>query len=145
MIPVPEPDLTPRELIRRAAAFKPRLRAEQDEADARGTYSEALHREFVRAGFYRCCQPRMFGGYEFDLVTFYRVMLEISSGHPGTGWGLALAASHAFEIASHWPERAQAELFGEGHFVAPHRAPPLGTLTPVEGGFLVNGTSSSAA
>ncbi len=140
MIPVPEPDLTPRELIRRAAAFKPRLRAEQDEADARGTYSEVLHREFVRAGFYRCCQPRMFGGYEFDLVTFYRVMLEISSGHPGTGWGLALAASHAFEIASHWPERAQAELFGEGHFVAPHRAPPLGTLTPVEGGFLVNGT-----
>ena len=70
----------------------------------------------------------MFGGYEFDLGTFYRVMLEIARGHPGVGWCLALAASHAFEVASHWSEQAQIELFGDGHFIAPHRAPPLGTL-----------------
>ena len=54
---------------------------------------------------------------------------------------MALAASHAFEIASHWPEQAQIELFGkDGHFIAPHRAPPMGTLTPVDGGYLMSGT-----
>jgi len=136
----PEPGLTPAEMIRRAAALKPALRAQQDEADERGTYSQAMHEAFVQAGFYRCCQPKKFGGYEFDLGTYYRVMIEISSGHPGAGWCLALGASHAFEIASHWSERAQAEIFGDGHFVAPHRAPPLGTLTPVEGGYRVDGT-----
>jgi 3-hydroxy-9,10-secoandrosta-1,3,5(10)-triene-9,17-dione monooxygenase len=140
-IPVPEPDLTPRELVARAARFRERLRAEQDENDARGTYSPQVHEEFVRAGFYRITQPRLFGGYEFDLVTFYRVMLEIARGQPGVGWCLALAASHAFEVASHWPEQGQIELFGKnGHFIAPHRAPPLGTLTPVDGGYLMNGT-----
>ena len=106
----------------------PELRAQQDEADERGTYSPEMHQKFVAAGFYRITQPRMFGGYEFDLATFYRVMLEIARGHPGVGWCLALAASHAFEVASHWCEQAQVELFGDGHFIAPHRAPPLGTL-----------------
>jgi 3-hydroxy-9,10-secoandrosta-1,3,5(10)-triene-9,17-dione monooxygenase len=141
VIPAPEPGLTPKELIARAAAFRPKLRAEQDQNDERGTYSEELHKAFLKAGFYRTTQPRLFGGYEFDLATFYRVMLEISRGHPGVGWCLALAASHAFEIASHWPEQAQIELFGkDGHFIAPHRAPPLGMLKPVEGGYMMSGT-----
>ena len=115
------------------------MRAQQDEADERGTYSPEMHEKFVAAGFYRITQPRMFGGYEFDLGTFYRVMLEIARGHPGVGWCLALAASHAFEVASHWSEQAQIELFGDGHFIAPHRAPPLGTLTPVAGGYRLSG------
>ncbi len=137
----PEPGLTPAELIARAQALRETLRAEQDESDARGTYSPAMHETFLAAGFYRITQPRLFGGYEFDLATYYRVMLEISRGHPGVGWCLALASSHAFEVASHWPEQAQYELFGnDGHFIAPHRAPPMGTLTPVDGGYLVDGT-----
>lgn len=137
---VPEPDLTPKEIIARAASFRQQLRAEQDEADERGTYSPDLHEKFKAAGLYRITQPRMFGGYEFDLKTFYSAMLEIARGHPGAGWCYGLGASHAFEIASHWGEQAQRELFGDGHFIAPHRAPPLGTLKPVSGGYLFGGT-----
>ena len=51
---VPEPNLTPDELIQRAVALRPRLRAEQDETERRGVHSEALHQEFRKAGFYRC-------------------------------------------------------------------------------------------
>jgi 3-hydroxy-9,10-secoandrosta-1,3,5(10)-triene-9,17-dione monooxygenase len=140
-IPQPEPGLTPAQMIARAVALRPKLRAQQDENDERGTYSEELHQEFIKAGFYRCTQPKMFGGYEFDLATFYKTMTEIACGHPGVGWCIGLAASHAFEIASHWSEQAQVELFGnDGHFIAPHRAPPMGTLTPADGGYLMNGT-----
>jgi 3-hydroxy-9,10-secoandrosta-1,3,5(10)-triene-9,17-dione monooxygenase len=82
----------------------------------------------------------MFGGYEFDLPTFYRAMLEISHGHPSAGWCLTLCASHPFLIASHWSEQAQRELFGaDGHFAAPHRVPPSGVLMPVEGGYRLSG------
>jgi 3-hydroxy-9,10-secoandrosta-1,3,5(10)-triene-9,17-dione monooxygenase len=140
-IPQPEPGLTAAELIARARALREALRAQQDESDARGTYSPEMHQAFVAAGFYRITQPRLFGGYELDLTTFYRVMLEIARGHPAVGWCLALASSHAFEVASHWSEQAQYDLFGsDGHFIAPHRAPPMGTLTPVDGGYLVDGT-----
>ena len=140
VLPVPEPDLTPDELIARAAALKPLLRAQQAENDERGAYSPELHEAFLKAGLYRAVQPRMFGGYEFDIPTFYRAMLEISHGHPSAGWCLTLCASHPFLIASHWPEQAQRELFGtDGHFAAPHRVPPSGTLTPVEGGYRLTG------
>jgi 3-hydroxy-9,10-secoandrosta-1,3,5(10)-triene-9,17-dione monooxygenase len=140
VLPVPEPDLTPAELIARAAALKPLLRRQQAENDERGFYSQELHQAFLDAGLYRAVQPRMFGGYEFDIPTFYRAMLEISHGHPSAGWCLTLCASHPFLIASHWPERAQRELFGpDGHFAAPHRVPPTGVLTPVEGGYRLTG------
>jgi len=140
-IPQPEPGLTPKEMIARAVALRAKLRAQQDENDERGTYSPELHEDFLKAGFYRCTQPKMFGGYEFDLPTFYKIMTEIARGHPGVGWCIGLAASHAFEVASHWPEQAQIELFGkDGHFIAPHRAPPMGTLTPVDGGYIMKGT-----
>src|SRR5690606_4353330 len=86
-------------------------------------------------------QPRLFGGYGFDYVTFYRVMIEIARGHPSVGWCLTLGASHAALIASHWPERAQAEIFGaDGHFRAPHRAGAnAGTCRRVDGGYVVDG------
>ena len=60
-IPVPEPALTPKEMIARAEAMIPMLREQQDDAEARGYYSETVHREFVNAGFSRCMQPRRFG------------------------------------------------------------------------------------
>jgi 3-hydroxy-9,10-secoandrosta-1,3,5(10)-triene-9,17-dione monooxygenase len=140
VLPVPEPDLTPEELVARATALIPLLRAQQDENDARGAYSEELHRAFLEAGLYRTTQPRMFGGYEFDIVTFYKAMMEISRGHPAVGWCLTLCASHAFLIGSHWPQEAQRGFFGtDGYFCAPHRPMPMGTCTPAPGGYRVSG------
>jgi 3-hydroxy-9,10-secoandrosta-1,3,5(10)-triene-9,17-dione monooxygenase len=141
-LPQPEPGLTAEELIRRAIALRPMIREEQDASERRGYYSEELHREFLKAGFYRIVQPRLFGGYEFDLTTFYRVMVEVSRGDPGTGWCLTLGASHAWVIASHWSERAQREIFGpDGDFRSPHRAPAAGCeCRKVNGGYIANGT-----
>lgn len=140
-VPAPEQDLTPAEIVRRAAALKPMLREAQDESERRGHHSEAIHQEFLRAGFYRMVQPRRFGGYEFDLLTFWRAMVRISEGDPGVGWGLTQVSQHALMLGSYWPEQAQREIFGpEGDFRAPNRALPGGRATPVEGGYVVSGT-----
>ena len=140
-LPQPEPGLTPDALLERARALVPTLRAEQDEADARGHHSPSMQEEFVKAGFYRIVQPRLFGGYEFDYRTFYHVMIEISAGHPGVGWCLTLGASHAAIVAAFWPLEAQEELFGrDGHFIAPHRAVPVtASCRRVAGGYEVEG------
>ncbi len=143
-IPLPESDQTPERLIERARNLGPRVQADAALAEKRGRYSEELHEEFQDAGFYRILQPRRFGGYEFDVPTFFRVMIEIASADPGIGWCLCLGAGHALLLASHFSKSAQEQIFGPaGHFVAPFSAGGSGancTAIPVTGGYRVSGT-----
>jgi 3-hydroxy-9,10-secoandrosta-1,3,5(10)-triene-9,17-dione monooxygenase len=140
-VPVPEPDLTPEKLIERARALIPAIRDQQDEAERLGHHTAELDRRFTEAGFYRILQPRRFGGYQFGLPTFWRVMLAVSEGDPGTGWALTLGAHHALGIGAWFSEVGQREIFGpSGDFRAPHRAPPMGQAQPADGGYVVSGT-----
>jgi 3-hydroxy-9,10-secoandrosta-1,3,5(10)-triene-9,17-dione monooxygenase len=140
-LPVPEPDLTPETLIERARALIPAVRDQQDEAERLGHHTAELDRTFTEAGFYRILQPRRFGGYQFGLPTFWRVMLAVSEGDPGTGWALTLGAHHALGIGAWFSEAGQREIFGpSGDFRAPHRAPPMGRAQPVDGGYVIRGT-----
>jgi 3-hydroxy-9,10-secoandrosta-1,3,5(10)-triene-9,17-dione monooxygenase len=135
----PDPALTTQSVIARAAALRPMLRMQAEDNERRGHYADSLHQAFRTAGFYRLLQPRSMGGHELDYSTFFRTMLEISRGHPSTGWCLTLAASHAPLVAAHWSEEAQLEIFGDGHFAAPHRVLPGGSCERVQGGYLVDG------
>jgi 3-hydroxy-9,10-secoandrosta-1,3,5(10)-triene-9,17-dione monooxygenase len=139
MIPVPEPDLTPDDMVQRAHAMIPTLRARQTECEALGRLPDATNDEFLRAGFYRILQPRRFGGYEFDLGTFARVMMDISRGCPSSGWVLALTGGHAIMLSAFFPESAQADVYGaDGDFRGPSRTPPVAAVE-VSGGYRVTG------
>ena len=133
--------MTPAELVASADAFRPRLLAEQAATEARGYYSLELHEEFKQAGYYRMLIPRRYGGLELDLPTFYRVVISISRGCPSTGWMLALGVAHSLQLASYWGERAQDELFGDGHFIS---SASFGfqdaSAQPVDGGYRISGT-----
>ena len=139
-VPVPEPDLTPDQMVARATALIPRLREEQEATEQRGVHSRALHEEFSKAGFYRCMQPRRYGGYEFDVTTFYRIAMEIARGDPSTAWCLTVGGGHTLLLGSYFEEEAQAAGFGpNGAFSAPSVAAPQGTATPTETGWFVKG------
>jgi len=135
----PELDLTPAELLRRAEAMRPVLRERQAACEAAGRVSDETNAEFIRAGFYRILQPRRFGGYEFDLGSFLKVMSAVSRGCPESGWVLALTAGHAFLI-SQFPESGQRQAFGtDGEFRAPAVAMLGGSAVAVDGGYRVKG------
>ena len=140
-VPVPEPDLTPQEMIQRARDLRDKMRADQEDSEKRGYYSEELHEAFTKAGFYRMLQPRMFGGYEFDMASYYKLAVEIGrGGSAGMAWCLDLALHHSIIVASFWPEQAQREIFGpDGHFVSGARAGAAGKAVGVEGGYVING------
>jgi len=102
-------------MIARAVGMRDMLRDDQEAAERRGYYSEEIHEAFKAAGFYRMLQPRMFGGYEFDLVTYYRISTEIArGGSAGMAWCLGLASHHAFIIGSFFPEQAQRAIHVNG-------------------------------
>ena len=143
---VPEPNLTPAEMIARATAMIPMLRARQAQTEAAGRLLEEPNADFLRAGFYRVVQPRRFGGYEFDLPTFVRTMVKIATGDPGTGWCLTLGSSHAQVVASYFPEAVQAEAFGrDGDFRCPHPVAPVGEARRADGGWRVSGKATYAS
>jgi 3-hydroxy-9,10-secoandrosta-1,3,5(10)-triene-9,17-dione monooxygenase len=139
-IPPPEPDLTPAELVARAESLAPGLVELQAETESRAYYSEATHRDFLDAGFYRMLVPRRYGGYEVDLPTFFRVIMAIARGCPSTAWCLCLAAGHALQVGALFEERAQVELFGDGDFRCAAVAAPTGSASRTDGGWLVTGT-----
>src|SRR5947208_1942498 len=131
----PEPSLLPDQMISRAEAMRSVLRERQAVCEQLGRIPEETNDEFVRAGFYRIVQPRCFGGYEFDLLTFIRVMIEVSRGCAESGWTLALTAGHPAAFLSAFPEQGQREVYGEtGECRAPGVGMPGGTAMPGDGG-----------
>ena len=61
-------------MLARAKALRPTLRASQGRCEAEGRVPQDINDQLVRAGFYRIVHPRRFGGYEFDVPTFYRAI-----------------------------------------------------------------------
>src|SRR5919202_5932233 len=112
----PEPELTPDEMVARARALRERLVEDQQATEERSTYSPEMHRAFLEAGFYHLYVPRRYGGYEFDVPTYARVIQEIARGCVSTGWGLGLCMNHALQVASWWPQSAQDAIFAGGDF-----------------------------
>jgi 3-hydroxy-9,10-secoandrosta-1,3,5(10)-triene-9,17-dione monooxygenase len=129
-------------LIAEANEIAKVLRQEQDESDARGYYSDAIHSRLLEGGFYRILQPALFGGLGTDCETYIRVIMALSQGHPGSGWCYTLASSHALVLASHFSEEVQRKLFGsDGDFRAAYAAGPAGKpeFERTEGGYIVSG------
>ncbi|WP_426139188.1 acyl-CoA dehydrogenase family protein [Pseudomonas sp. DWP3-1-2] len=134
----PEADLTPQEMIRRATAMRQTLRDRQAATESAGRILAQTNDEFVNAGFYRVVQPRRFGGYEFDLPTYVRVMSEVARGCPSSGWVLALTSGHPIILADH-SEQAQVEAYGsDGEYRCPSLGSPI-PVQPVPGGYVVSG------
>ena len=101
-IALPEPDLTPEQIVRRAESVCEALRERQSECEGSGCLPAQTNREFNELGFYRIIQPRYFGGYEFDLPTFMKVLMAVSRGCSESGWVLALIAGHP-NLLARWP------------------------------------------
>jgi 3-hydroxy-9,10-secoandrosta-1,3,5(10)-triene-9,17-dione monooxygenase len=140
----PEPGLTARQLIARAAALRPLLAAQQEESARLTRPSPAVHQACMDAGIYRLYVPRRYGGYEFDPVTYVRVCIELARGDMSAAWGVMLAAAHALQVGGWFPERAQEEIFGDGDFRCASVAAPA-LARPVEGGWELTGKVTYAS
>ncbi|WP_316767062.1 acyl-CoA dehydrogenase family protein [Streptomyces sasae] len=138
MIAAPEPGLSARDMVERAVALRSALRERQAETEQLTHYPKTTHEDFLRAGFYRILQPRRYGGYEFGLPVFLRVVTETARGCPSTGWALSLTAAHVLQVASVFGARAQDEIFGpDGDFRAASTVAPVGIARPDGTGHVV--------
>jgi 3-hydroxy-9,10-secoandrosta-1,3,5(10)-triene-9,17-dione monooxygenase len=137
----PEPDLKPADLLARAEAISATLVDRQAETERRTFYAPDTHQTFAESGLYRIMVPRRYGGYEFGLDTFLRVVMTVARGCPSTGWMYCLGAAHSLLTATLFDARAQAEIFACGDFIAPAVIEPGGTARRAgNGDWVLNGT-----
>jgi 3-hydroxy-9,10-secoandrosta-1,3,5(10)-triene-9,17-dione monooxygenase len=136
---------SPDELIERASAMVPQIRALAEETERNRTLLPQIVEQIRQSELLRTCRPRMFGGFEYDGEVALRIALTISAACASTGWTVNGAVSNGYSLA-HWPIEAQRELWeGDADPFTFACFAPTGTAIPVEGGYRLSGTGPSPA
>lgn len=93
-------------------------------------------------GLLRMAVPKRSGGDERDFCDIAAVVFECARECASTGWVLMVSSAHDWIIGNFDPA-AQDEVWANGlNSVCPGSLAPSGALTPVEGGFLLQGRFS---
>jgi resorcinol 4-hydroxylase (FADH2) len=136
---------TPEELIARARALVPEIRALAEETERNRTISPHIVTRIRDAELLRTTRPREFGGFAYDAVVALEIALAISAACASTGWAVNGALANGISFG-HFPIETQRELWGDGAdpFTCACFA-PTGTAVPTEGGYVLNGNWSFAS
>jgi alkylation response protein AidB-like acyl-CoA dehydrogenase len=135
----------PEELIARACALVPEIRARAEETERNRKISPAIIAKVREAELLRTTRPKEFGGFELDPTVALEIALTISAACASTGWAVNGALSNGISFG-HYPIETQRELWGDGSdpFSCACFA-PTGTAIPTEGGYVLSGTWSFAS
>ncbi|MFZ8885474.1 MAG: flavin-dependent monooxygenase [Steroidobacteraceae bacterium] len=127
------------ELVRRARAMLPALKARQSEAYAARRLPAETVREMIDAGFFRILQPKRYGGYEMDPQVFFDVQMTVAEACMSTAWVLGVVGCHPYQLAL-FDDRAQQEVWGNNpDTLVSSSYQPVGKVEVVEGGFRLSG------
>jgi 3-hydroxy-9,10-secoandrosta-1,3,5(10)-triene-9,17-dione monooxygenase len=134
-----EQTLSRNEVLQRAQALLPGLKARADETEQLRQIPQATIDELKTSGLIRVANPLRYGGYGNDADLYFEVAMELGRACGSTAWCYSVWSSHNWMIG-HWPEEAQDEYFASGPDVLSSSAfAMLGQLQPVDGGYRLNG------
>lgn len=131
--------ITQDEYLYRVRALLPGVKDRVARAEQLRRLPDETFAEFQEAGLFRAIQPKRWGGFELDPVTFFQAIVETSAVCASTGWILGVVGVHNWHLAL-FPPQAQADVWGEdtGVQVSTSLA-PTGTVERVAGGFRIRG------
>ena len=139
-------DISDSELISRARALVPGLRARAQACEELGRLPDETMAELRDAGLFRTLQPRAFGGLEKNFGTMVEIAFELGRGCTSTGWVYQNLAMHQLLIGFYTRE-AQEEFWGSdpNRLISTAWAAKHATARPVEGGYRITGHWSFAS
>lgn len=104
--------LTEADLLDRARAIMPVVAERAQECIELRRLPPQTEKEFHQAGFYKCLQPKRYGGFEFDYGIHTELGMEVGKGCASSGWNLSIMACHSW-IMGMFPTEAQDEVWGD--------------------------------
>jgi 3-hydroxy-9,10-secoandrosta-1,3,5(10)-triene-9,17-dione monooxygenase len=128
------------ELMARAEALVPAIRARVDETERLRRLPEDTVAELRAAGLNRVLQPAAHGGAEAPFAGLVDVVSTIAGACASTGWVLAQYTIHNYMVAQ-FPAEGQQDMWGDkpAAFVCGVLIPGCGKAEPVDGGWRLSG------
>lgn len=96
---------------------------------------DALHERSL----FRILAPASLGGFEVPVRAAYEIIEEASRADGATGWSFMAGAIYLAVAGAFLPDDGAAAVLADPRAVAAGQVAPLGTATPVEGGWSVEG------
>jgi 3-hydroxy-9,10-secoandrosta-1,3,5(10)-triene-9,17-dione monooxygenase len=90
---------TPEDLLDRARAMVPEIRALAEETERNRNVSQHVIDKIRDAELLRTCRPKEFGGFEYDGEVALKIALTISAACASTGWAVPRKMGCRFETA----------------------------------------------
>jgi resorcinol 4-hydroxylase (FADH2) len=136
---------SPEELVARATALVPEIRARAGETERNRRIAPEIIARVREAELLRTTRPREFGGFEHDPTVALEIALTISAACASTGWCVNGALSNGISFG-HYPIETQRELWADGQdpFTCACFA-PTGAAIPANGGYRLSGRWSFAS
>ena len=131
--------MTPKAFLARVDALLPALRERAAGAEKLRRLPDETLRDFEESGLFRCLQPRRYGGFELDPVTFYKAIIAIGTACGSSAWIFGVIGIHNWHLAV-FPPQAQEDVWGKdtGTWLSTSLA-PTGTVERAPGGFRLSG------
>lgn len=128
------------EMLARAQAMIPAVRARSASAEAAGRVPEETIRELHDSGLWRINQPARVGGGEYDYFLLVEVAHELARGCASTGWVYVNLAVHHWMLAM-WPPQGQDTVWQDNPdaLISSSVIYPCGKAVPVDGGYRLTG------
>lgn len=130
---------TPEELMARARAMKPALKQRATKCEELRRVPDETIAEFEAAGFFRVLQPKEFGGYAYSPIVMLRLITEVASACPSSGWVMGVLAIHNWEFGLMTRQAGRDVWADDPHARISSSYAPFGKLEKVPGGVKVSG------
>jgi len=127
------------EMIARTRAMIPvlRERAARGEADRR--LSKQTIADMQATGLFKVLQPKRWGGYELDIVTYFEAQMALGEGDMSVAWVYGVVGVHPWFVAL-LDDRTAKDIWGkDDNTLICSSLMPSGVAKPADGGFRISG------
>ena len=99
------------EIIARARAMIPALRARAPQGERERSIPAETIAEMQAAGLFKVLQPSRWGGYEMDIGTYFEVQMALGESDMSVAWVYGVVGVHPWFVAL-LDERAEQDIWG---------------------------------
>ena len=102
---------TAEEIVARARAMIPALRERAPQGDRERRLAKETVAGMQAAGLFKVLQPRRWGGYELDILTYFDVQMALGEGDMSVAWVYGVVGVHPWFVAL-LDDRAATDIWG---------------------------------